>query len=291
MNNIHNVLIDKSQVEEIINGHLTNKASVKNLNIYRQAFMHKSFMIKDDYADEEDNCCMFDIEDLTVTSNERLEFFGDSVVNLVTAEYLFDRFPNKNEGFLTKLRTKLVRNTQLSFLGEKLGFNKYLLISSHIEKITGRYNPRLIEDVFESFIAALYKDLGFYACREFIFSCYDKYIDLGKLTSNNDNYKDMLLRFFQVNEWKHPVYETVAHNGVATNREFTTCIIIEKELVSNSLFVEDIVNNHNNIVRMYNIKDDKNCYYMNIGKGKTKKESEQNVSKIALEMMNVPNNF
>ena len=290
MNNIHNVLISKEQVEKIVNGHLKTKVSIKNLNLYRQAFMHKSFMIKDPRADEEDNCCMFNIEDLTISNNERLEFFGDSCVNLITAEYLFDRFPDKNEGFLTKLRTKLVRNTQLSFLGEKLGFNKFLLISSHIEKISGRNNPRLIEDCFESFIAVLFKDLGFYVCRDFIFSCYDTYIDLNRLTSSNDNYKDILLRFFQVNEWNHPVYETVAHNGASTNREFCTCVVIEKSLVKDSLFLQDMIDNNNSIIKTYGIND-KNRYYTSLGKGKTKKESEQNVSKILLDAMKVPNNF
>lgn len=290
MNNIHNVLITKEQVETIVNGHLKNKVSIKNLSLFRQAFMHKSFVIKDDRADYEDNNCMFDM-DTTVSSNERLEFFGDSCVNLITAEYLFDRYQQKNEGFLTKLRTKLVRNTQLAYLGEKLGFNKYLLISSHVEKITGRYNPRLIEDVFESFIAAVYKDLGFNVCREFIYSCYNMYIDLDKLTSRNDNYKDILLRFFQVNDWNHPVYETVSHTGTTSNRKFFTCVVIEKKIVSESLFLEDMIKNHNNIVKSFGIKDDKNLYYINLGTGKTKKESEQDVSKNTLEMMKVPNNF
>lgn len=290
MNNIHNILISKEQVEQIINGHLKSKVSIKNLNLYRQAFMHKSFAIKDDYADEDDNCCMINDEELIVESNERLEFFGDSCVNLITAEFLFDRYPNKNEGFMTKMRTKLVRNTQLSFLGGKLGFNKYLLISSHIEKITGRYNPRLIEDVFESFIAVVYKDLGFYVCREFIYSCYNTYIDLDKLSSSNDNYKDILLRFFQVNGWDHPVYETIAHTGTTSNREFSTCVVIKKDLVGDSLFLQDMVNSHNNIVKKFGVRDS-DLYYISLGRGKTKKESEQSVSKATLEMMAVPNNF
>ena len=290
MNNIHNVLISKEQVEQIINGHLKSKVSIKNLNLYRRAFMHKSFAIRDEQNDDADNCCMFDVEDLIVASNERLEFFGDSCVNLITAEFLFDRYPNKNEGFMTKMRTKLVRNTQLSFLGEKLGFNKYLLISSHIEKISGRNNPRLIEDVFESFIAVVYKDLGFYVCREFIYSCYNTYIDLDNLSSSNDNYKDILLRFFQVNGWDHPVYETVAHTGNTTNREFSTCIVIKKELVGDSIFLQDMVNNHNIIVKKFGLRDS-DLYYISIGTGKTKKESEQSVSKVALGMMKVPSNF
>jgi ribonuclease-3 len=288
MNNIHNVLISKIQVEKIINSHLKKPVSIKNLNLYRQAFMHKSFTIKDNFEDPEDQNCMF--EDFKVENNEKLEFFGDSCINLITAEYLFDRFPDKDEGFLTKLRTKLVRNTQLSFLGEQLGFNKYLLISTHIEKISGRNNPRLIEDVFESFAAVLFKDLGFYSCREFIYSCFNKYINMEYLTSNNDNYKDILLRFFQVNDWNHPIYETISHVCTSSKREFSTCIVIDKSIITNSIFYQSMVKNHNKIIVKYNIPDNEKCY-IEIGFGATKKTSEQDVSKNALSMMKVPNNF
>lgn len=288
MNNIRNKLINGKNVENIVNRHLKSPVSINNVSCFRQAFMHKSFLIKDSFEDEEDQVCMFqEVKDFG--SNERLEFLGDSVLNLVTAEYLFEKYKNKDEGFLTKLRTKLVRNTQLSFLGEKLGFNEWLLISSHVEKITGRTNPRLIEDVFESFLAALYKTCGFYVCREFIFSCYDSFIDLDYLTSNNDNYKDILLRFFQINDWKHPLYETISQSGTNNNREFLTCVVIDEDLVKDSIFYRDMTNMNISIKQKFKIENKK--FYISVGSGKTKKESEQQVSKNLLKMLNVPNNF
>ena len=175
MNNIHNRLITEQEILTIINNKLNGSniicTKVNNLSIFIKAFMHKSFYIKDDIIDDEDNYCVFRKELIPKQglSNERLEFLGDAFLNLATAEYLFEKFPNKDEGFLTKLRTKLVRNTQLSHIGSELGFNKWILISSHVERISGRENPRLIEDVFESFLASVYIDQGHEVCKRFIF--------------------------------------------------------------------------------------------------------------------------
>jgi ribonuclease-3 len=289
MNNIRNKLIPKEEINKIVNGCLTSlEITVNNVDIFHQAFVHKSFVITESFVDEEDRCCAFFMKE--TGSNERLEFLGDSVLNMVTAEYLFIKYPSKDEGFLTKLRTKLVRNTQLSYIGSKLGFNEWLLISTSIEKINGRENPRLIEDVFESFIASLYKDQGFYVAREFIFNCFDKYVDVDFLIQNNDNYKDTLLRYFQLNLWNHPVYTTVKTEGVATNKIFTTVVLVNSDLCSTHAD--------------YKIMKETDCYYKNLygvsfdgqyiigcGSGKTKKESEQNSSNSTLELLKVPKNF
>lgn len=290
MNNICNKLISSEQVNLIINRHLKTPVSIKDISLFRRAFMHKSFSIRDDFTDKEDSCCMFNFDKPSNASNERLEFFGDSCINLVTAEYLFDKYPDKDEGFLTKLRTKLVRNTQLSFLGDKLGFREWLLISTHVEKILGRSNDRLIEDVFESFIAAMYKDVGFYQTREFIYNCYDTYIDLNKLSSSNDNYKDILLRFFQINGWNHPVYE-VFQTGTKQNREFTALLVVEAKLLYQSHLYEIIQNNHDKIVNKYKLNPSREVIYIEVGSGKTKKESEQTVSKISMKILEIPYNF
>jgi ribonuclease-3 len=224
------------------------------------------------------------------SSNERLEFLGDSVLNMVTAEYLFMKYPTKDEGFLTKLRTKLVRNTQLSYIGSKLGFNEWLLISTAIEKINGRENPRLIEDVFESFIASLYKDQGFYATREFIFNCFDKYVDADFLVKNNDNYKDILLRYFQLNLWTHPVYTTIKTEGAASNKIFTTAVLVKTELCEVHADYEIMKKLDKQCRETYGVNFD-GQYIIGCGSGKTKKESEQNSSKATLELLKVPKDF
>lgn len=290
MNNIKNRLITRNDINNIVNSHLKKEISIVNIDIFHQAFVHKSFIISESFIDEDDSCCAFYMKD--TSSNERLEFLGDSVLNMVTAEYLFIKYPTKDEGFLTKLRTKLVRNTQLSHMGSKLGFNEWLLISPGIEKINGRENPRLIEDVFESFIASLYKDQGFYTTREFIFSCFDNYVDLESLVKNNDNYKDTLLRYFQLNVWSHPVYVNIKTQGVTTNsgRIFTTITLVNIDLCCDHADNIKMKLLSDSMSKKYNVSY-QDQYIIGEGLGKTKKESEQNASKSALVNLRVPDNF
>jgi len=285
-----NKLISREGLNDIINkviGGDTN-IDVVNVDIFHKAFSHKSLSITDNFIDEEDGCCSFSVRDLG--SNERLEFLGDSVLNMVTAEYLFTKFPDKDEGFLTKIRTRLVRNTQLSHIGSKLGFNEWILISSNIERIDGRNNPRLIEDVYESFIAALYKDQGFYITREFIFKCFDKYVDLEHLITTNDNHKDILLRYFQLNNWTHPVYTTIKTEGYSKTKTFTVAVLVPKELCADSVDINVIEECDINHKTTFNV-DYPDSYIIGSGKSKTKKESEQEASKNALELLKVPKDF
>lgn len=305
MNNIHNQLISAEDVEIILNKHTVAGPAnagpaivINDVSIFRKAFMHKSFTIKDDMTEEEDNSCMFELDEMVFSSNERLEFLGDAFLNLATAEYLFEKFPEKDEGFLTKLRTKLVRNTQLSFLGEKLGFNKWLLISAHVERISGRDNARLIEDVFESFLAAIYIDQGHVICRNFIFACFDMYIDLDFLVNNNDNYKDILLRFFQTKSWTYPVYSNIYFTGDVYNRQFTTVVLVKKELYTD-ICLSKVISNQSKMLQEVqdpegkeNLRKDMEQHYVICqGTGKTKKISEQECSRLALSILKVPKNF
>jgi ribonuclease-3 len=288
MNNINNKLLTFEQVNKIINGVTDGNININNVDIFQQAFVHKSFLISDSFLDEEDNCCAFFIK--PSGSNERLEFLGDSILNMVTAEYLFMKYPSKDEGFLTKLRTKLVRNTQLSYMGNKLGFNEWLLISNVIEKVNGRDNMRLIEDVFESFIASLYKDQGFYITRDFIFKCFDKYINLEFLINNNDNYKDILLRYFQLNNWSHPVYTNIKTEGTGVNRVFTTVVTVDIELCNDSADYEIMKNINENIKKQCGVEC-KEKFMIGLGASKTKKQSEQEASKYTLTELKVPKDF
>lgn len=303
MNNIHNQIIPEEEIIKIINNHTPENLHINrinDINIFIKAFIHKSFYIKDEIIDDEDNYCVFSKDSIKKQglSNERLEFLGDAFLNLATAEYLFDRFKDKDEGFLTKLRTKLVRNTQLSHIGSNLGFNKWILISSHVERISGRENARLIEDVFESFLASIYKDQGHELCKAFVFGCFDRYVDMNYLIQNNDNYKDMLLRYFQTQGWKFPVYKSIYHTGDVYNGLFTTVVLVNKSFVEKDV---EIFNNQNQIKNEvkneseegYNILIElmKKNYIITIAKGKTKKISEQECSKLALNLLKVPKDF
>jgi len=152
--NPSNRLITVDDVETILrNNGLDLK--VNNIEVYRKAFVHRSYL-KNNYNEEVDSKCV----QLQEACNETYEFLGDTILNAVVGSYLYERFPMENEGFLTKTRTKMVRGTSLGQLAKRLGFGNWVIISQHVDSEGGRENLRILEDLFESFIAAIYLDNG-----------------------------------------------------------------------------------------------------------------------------------
>lgn len=285
MNNHHNKVVTLEDINVLLDSYTTTRKPVKDLSLYINSFIHKSCFTYDGTSCQEDIYCVFDKNFLNnLECNERLEFFGDSCLNLICAEYLYEKFPKEDEGFLTKLRSKMVRNTQLANLAKCLGFDNWLLISYHIETLGGRSNLRLLEDVFESFIGALYKDQGFYICREFIFNIFNTHINIQELILDNSNYKDILLRYFHEKRWPHPSYILLSESGTSSKKIFISCVLLPKN-TENLKSIDDKA-----IKNSYNIKDEDN-YYLSVGEGKTKKISEQNASKNCMKILNIPQNF
>src|SRR5207253_10471206 len=113
-------------------------------------------------------------------SSERLEYLGDSLCGASVGSYLYHRFPDEDEGFLTKLRTKLVCGTRLGEFAEKLGLQEFAIISRYVEQCNnGRRNFKILEDVFESLVGALFEDnnQSFDVCNRFMVAVVEKYID------------------------------------------------------------------------------------------------------------------
>lgn len=134
------------------------KDKVLDITLWQKALTHKSYIKKNILDDRTQLAsCPKNCLDLRKDSNETLEFLGDSIIGEIVAEYLFHRFPECDEGIMTKLRTKLVCGNQLSIFSYDLGLHNLYLISSHVEdKCEGRKNKRIMEDAFESFIGAMY---------------------------------------------------------------------------------------------------------------------------------------
>jgi len=152
--NTLNQLITAEDVQTILRGNGLD-IKVNNINIYQKAFVHRSYL-KNNYGEEVDLTCV----SLQDSCNETYEFLGDTILNAVVGSYLYERFPMENEGFLTKTRTKMVRGTSLGQLAKRLNFGKWVIISQHVDSEGGRANLRILEDLFESFIAAIYLDNG-----------------------------------------------------------------------------------------------------------------------------------
>ena len=214
---------------------------------YRKAFVHKS-VVKNAKESSE-------LPDFMTESYERYEFLGDSVLNLIVAKYLFHKFPNSHEGNLTKIRTKLVNGKTLSLLANKLELSKFLILNYKVENINGRNNNRILEDVFESLICAIYLDLGFNYAEKFVLNLIEKHINFDELLVD-DNYKDILLRFCQSKFGTTPNYKIIETSGPPHNRTFKI-----------SCYIQDLEYKY--------------------GKGKNKKDAEQIAAKETLRYFKV----
>lgn len=225
--NPRNSLLTTEQLNELLksNGvHLPFSSIV----IYRMAFVHKSYCTRrnENFVNGNVNCPQ-DCLALQECSNERLEFLGDSVLNLVVAQYLYERFPESEEGFLTKIRTRLVNGQMLAVLSEKIGLDRYVMVSKQIEDNGGRKNLKILEDTFEAVIGAIFLDYGeagFAAARDFIVDIIESNIDFSELITANNNYKDMLIKYFQHNMNYLPRFFELSVNNNATGKEYVVCI-------------------------------------------------------------------
>jgi dsRNA-specific ribonuclease len=149
---------------------------VNDIRIYQTAFVHRSYLKTRHNQEKHDPSCV----SLQDTCNETYEYAGDTILNSVIGTYLYGRYYDQNEGFLTKTRTKMVRGTTLGELAKRIGFPEWVIISQHVENENGRYNIRILEDLFEAFIAAIYLDNGSEPINDAWFSNIKKYKSLSE---------------------------------------------------------------------------------------------------------------
>lgn len=215
--NPSNILIQADDIHAMFARHGLKGVCLHNIHLYRNAFVHKSYctMKNDDFTTGNERCpegCL----PLQEMSYERLEFLGDAILGMVVARYLYERFPDQSEGFLSKLRTKIVNGKMLGHLAEKVGFPSYVILSKQIEESQGRSNYKIMEDVFEAFIGAIYMDFsdtqvsmsktlsfmpqsgaGFHVAEQWIITILETYIDFADLIQQKTNFKDMLSQYMQ----------------------------------------------------------------------------------------------
>ena len=219
--NNNNILIVKENILTILKTMDITNLKINDLKNFQMAFVHKSYCKKKFEGNENllekksPNCV-----DLQAEHNERIEFLGDSIVNACTNSYLYERYPNQDEGFMTKLKTKLISGEYLSQFAKYMDLKKYILISRHVENMNGRNNDRILEDVFESFIGALYLEVGFNACKSLIYNILNTRIDWSEIILYENNFKDILMKHFQKQKWPYPIYKELNVKGPPNNRIF-----------------------------------------------------------------------
>ena len=216
-----------------------------NIDTYIHSLTHKSYTKTNNY---ELSKCKNDSEyilgkrdkdilDLFDKHNEKLEFLGDRIIDAVVVEYIYNRYNSTgaNEGFMTKLKTRLVKTDTLAIFAKYLELDKYVIISNHMEnRCNGRQNNNILENTFEAFIAATFNDynntnlklnnttirFGYEICKTVIYHLLNTLIDFEEIVMNDDNYKDIILRYFQQTYHVSPVYKIIKEEGPPHKRTY-----------------------------------------------------------------------
>lgn len=165
-------------------------------------------------------------EDL-VSNNERLEFLGDAYIGSIVGEYLFKKYPNKDEGFLTEMRSKIVSRNSLNDIALKMGLQKLIRFNKN-DKMLRRSN--IFGNCLEALVGAIYLDKGFEKTRKFILkNMLYNYIDIDDLEITDFNFKNKLYNWAQVNN--HVLdFVTLGESNEAGRRVFTVGIEVDGEL-------------------------------------------------------------
>ena len=206
---------------------------VHNLNLYKRAFVHKSYCKRSKLENIENNINIVprpsNCISLKTKSNERLEFLGDGVLECVTKYYLYRRFPKENEGFMTEKKIALVKNETIGRMAYEMGLNKYYVLSKNAEEKKTRTNLKKLGCLFEAFLGALFLDFnkisihdddkwfdngfvtgpGFQIAQIFIENIFEKHVNWTALINTNDNYKNLLQVQLQQNFKVTPIYKEI----------------------------------------------------------------------------------
>lgn len=232
--NLRNTYIKEEDVEAIFTKGGLEGIKPNNIGYYQTAFSHTSYVKEEDYS------FIFDLlkidKDKYVnfqnTSYQRYEFAGDSIVNSIIAIYLYDRYGEQQEGFLTKLKIKLISKEFLSKFARHLGFNKYLLLSNHMENTNGRNKNNVLEDSFEAFIFAMKLDgLSLDTIEKFVINVMEDCVNFSKLIFNNDNYKDRVKKYTQKYN-KKLEFTILTELGSAASRSYIVSCVIDGKMMA-----------------------------------------------------------
>ncbi|TAL49276.1 ribonuclease III [Patescibacteria group bacterium] len=187
-------------------------------NLLGQAFVHRSYLNEN--------------RDFPLGHNERLEFLGDAVLELVTTEYLYRKYPDKTEGEMTSLRSALVNANTLYVVGVNLGVNDYLLLSRGETKDTGRARQYILANTIEAIIGAVYLDQGYETAKKFIYEhitpLIEKIISEGSWIDAKSRFQEQAQDVVGVT----PLYKTLKEIGPDHDKHFTVGVYLGSELIA-----------------------------------------------------------
>ncbi len=189
----------------------------KEIKLYEQAFTHRSYLNENAGA---------------TAHNERLEFLGDAVVELIVTRYLYDKFPDKPEGELTNLRAAMVRRNTLSDIGTELNLEAYLRLSKGEKSSTGKAKAVIISNATEAFIGAAYLDLGLKEVEKFLAKCLLPKLDNIVSEELHIDAKSKFQEIIQEKEGMTPHYKTETISGPDHDRNFIVGVYIGEKLIA-----------------------------------------------------------
>ncbi len=207
-----NIADSLNKLEKIISVQFKDKIHLTS------AITHRSYLNENREADWE--------------HNERLEFLGDAVLELVVTDFLFDKYPDKPEGELTAVRAALVNTVSLAAASEKLGINDYLLMSKGESRDEGRARQYILANAFEAIIGAIYQDQGYNEAQKFIagalFPRTEEIVEKRLWQDPKSRFQELA----QENVSITPTYETLSQEGPDHDRVFTIGVYLRKEKVA-----------------------------------------------------------
>ena len=186
----------------------------KKIEIYRKAFLHRSLNLKDDAGNP--------------LNYERLEFLGDAMLGTIISKHLYNEVPNGDEGYLTKMRSKIVSRKHLNELGKDLNLIKY--VQSRIPK--SHFGDNIHGNVFEALVGAIYLDKGYRYCEKFINTkVIEPYVDIEQLEGKVISYKSLVIEWCQKQK-KSFHFEVYEDDGNEDQKHFAVRLSIEGKLIA-----------------------------------------------------------
>lgn len=183
-----------------------------NMSIFKLAFSHKSSNSDKAFG---------------IQNNERLEYLGDAVLGTIVAEYLFKKYPNSDEGFLTKMRSKIVKRKSLNKIGDKMGLDVMLS-----EYNTTRLSRSMLGNAVEALVGAIYLECGYQRTLNFVVrKMLRNYVNVHDLESFDDNYKSQLLEWCQKNG-QNVSYKLLARYKFEKRDRFKVAVMVDGEKIA-----------------------------------------------------------
>ena len=275
-----------------------------NYELYKRAFIHRSYTKRPDEENKENNIVIMPKPDdclpLYTKSNERLEFVGDGILECITKYELYRRFPKADEGFMTEKKIALVKNENIGKLAYDMQLHNYYIISKHAEEKKTRTNLKKLGCLFESFIGAIFLDFnknenenneneimefktgpGFQFAQIFVENVFETHIDWSKLLKTDDNYKNQLQVKIQKEFKTTPEYVVL---DIDEEQKYHMGVYLC--LNDTNIHTSDIKTaiNYNTIQSFEKIKEDNiNLIYFSKASHKIKKKAEQLACQYAIK--------